>query len=156
MNWQAIGAIGEIGGALAVLVSLIYLAVQIRQNTKMMRSAAKQDLTVATQNVLFKAVDHADIWVKLASGEDGSSPEEEARMWLLVRASMRGFESQCYQYEAGLLEEDEWQALRTAILDLCTLPGWARYWEQMKPHMSNRLRKLVDEGSNQQRGPRNG
>jgi hypothetical protein len=52
MNWQAIGAIGEIGGAVAVLVSLIYLATQIRQNTKMMRSSAKQELTISTQNLI--------------------------------------------------------------------------------------------------------
>ena len=31
MNWDAIGAVGEIVGAFAVVVSLIYLALQIRQ-----------------------------------------------------------------------------------------------------------------------------
>jgi len=34
MNWEAIGAIGEIMGALAVVATLGYLAVQIRQNTE--------------------------------------------------------------------------------------------------------------------------
>jgi len=34
MNWEIITAIGEIIGALAVVISLIYLAKQIRQNTK--------------------------------------------------------------------------------------------------------------------------
>ena len=33
MNWEAIGAIGEVLGAAAVVVTLGYLAVQIRQNT---------------------------------------------------------------------------------------------------------------------------
>lgn len=33
MNWEAISAVGEILGASAVLITLIYLAVQIRQNT---------------------------------------------------------------------------------------------------------------------------
>ncbi len=35
MNWDAIGAIGEIIGAAAVLVTLIYLALQVRQTRKM-------------------------------------------------------------------------------------------------------------------------
>lgn len=35
MNWDAIGAIGEIAGALAVVASLIYLATQLRQNNKL-------------------------------------------------------------------------------------------------------------------------
>jgi hypothetical protein len=40
MNWDSVGAVGEIVGALAVLITLIYLSVQIRQNTKVARSAA--------------------------------------------------------------------------------------------------------------------
>lgn len=34
MNWEAIGALGEIAGAVAVIVTLLYLAKQIRQNSK--------------------------------------------------------------------------------------------------------------------------
>ena len=129
MNWEAIGAIGEIGGAIAVLVSLIYLAVQIRQNTKMMRSSSKQQLTADTQNVIYKAMDNPEVWVKLTNGDPASSPEEDARMSLLVRAMLRGFEAQVYQYDAGLLEEEEWQALRAAIVGICVLPGVSKYWE---------------------------
>jgi hypothetical protein len=34
MNWEAIGAIGEVGGAIAVVATLLYLAAQIRQNKR--------------------------------------------------------------------------------------------------------------------------
>jgi hypothetical protein len=40
MNWDAIGAIGEIVGALAVFLTLFYLAIQIRQNTKSNEASA--------------------------------------------------------------------------------------------------------------------
>ena len=40
MNWDAIGAIAERLGAIGVVVSLLYLATQIRQNTKSVRAAA--------------------------------------------------------------------------------------------------------------------
>ena len=46
MNWEAIGAIGEVIGALAVVASLIYLASQIRQNNKLARNDSLQ--TVAS------------------------------------------------------------------------------------------------------------
>jgi len=42
MNWEAIGAIGEVGGAVAVIATVIYLARQIRQNTSALRSTATQ------------------------------------------------------------------------------------------------------------------
>jgi len=69
MNWEAIGAIGEIIGAAAVLGSLIYLAVQIRQNTRSVEANTMQDLsegykgiylTIATDPIL------APIFVKEA------------------------------------------------------------------------------------------
>jgi len=144
MNWEVISAVSEIVGAVAVVISLIYVAAQIRQNTKMMRTAAKQSLTEASQNLIYTAIDKSDEWVKLTTGDDPASPEEDARMSLLVRAMLRGFESQCYQYESGLLEDDEWRALQAAIKDLCSLPGMNRYWQQLKPHMSKRLNKVID------------
>lgn len=146
MNWEIVGAISEIVGAIAVVVSLIYVAVQIKQNTRLMRATAKQSLTEATQNVVFKLADNSDAYVKLVSGEEPSSPEEDARMSLLARAAFRGFESQCFQYESGLLEEDEWLALRAAIVDFATLPGFNRYWQGMRLHMSKRLRSIIEEG----------
>lgn len=144
MNWEAISAVSEIIGAIAVVVSLIYVAAQIRQNTKMMRSTAKQSLTEATQNFLYTAIDRSEEWVKLISGEEPATPEENARMALIVRAMLRGFESQCYQYESGLLAEEEWRALRATIQAGCSLPGVRKYWQELKPQMSARLVKVVD------------
>lgn len=144
MNWEAISTVAEVIGAIAVVVSLIYLAVQVKQNTRLMRATAKQSLTEATQNMIFKMSEYPDCWVKLMSGEEPSSPEEDARMSLLMRAMYRGFESQCYQHEAGLIEEPEWKALKTAIVQLTELPGANRYWLQLKPHMSERLQNIID------------
>ena len=42
MNWEALGAIGEIAGAIGVIATLVYLATQIRQNTAAMRGATHQ------------------------------------------------------------------------------------------------------------------
>jgi hypothetical protein len=40
MNWDAIGAVGEVGGAIGVIITLVYLAGQLRQNTRALRSAS--------------------------------------------------------------------------------------------------------------------
>jgi hypothetical protein len=45
MDWNAIGAIGEIIGALAVFLTLVYLALQIRQNTKAIQASAHSSST---------------------------------------------------------------------------------------------------------------
>ena len=107
-------------------------------------SEVEPDEDVDFTIIIFKLADNSDVWVKLASGEDPSSPEEEARMSLLVRAILRGFESQCYQAEVGLIEETEWRALRNAIVNICGLPGVRKYWMELKPYMSERLQNVVE------------
>ena len=44
MNWEAIGAIGEVLGAILVLLTLAFLAVQIRQNTASVKASTYQNL----------------------------------------------------------------------------------------------------------------
>ena len=52
MNWDAIGAVGEIVGALAVVVSLVYLAVQIRSQNKESRMAAMHEFSAGYRDTL--------------------------------------------------------------------------------------------------------
>jgi hypothetical protein len=44
MNWEAIGTLAEVGGALGVIASLVYLGIQIRQNTHSAREASWQSV----------------------------------------------------------------------------------------------------------------
>ena len=46
MNWEALGASGEIVGALIVIVSVIYLALQVRQNTATSRSEVMGTISI--------------------------------------------------------------------------------------------------------------
>ncbi len=45
MNWEAAAAIGEIIGAVVVVVTILYLAKQIRQNSQALQIAALRDTT---------------------------------------------------------------------------------------------------------------
>ena len=49
MNWEAIGAIGEILGAAGVIITLIYLSGQIRQNNRQIKGEAIGTLAQLTQ-----------------------------------------------------------------------------------------------------------
>ena len=51
MDWNAVGAIGEVGGAIGVIVTLIYLAGQLRQNTRAMRSSTYQTYSGLAMNI---------------------------------------------------------------------------------------------------------
>lgn len=44
-----------------------------------------------------------------------------------------------------MLEGDEWQALQSAIRNLCGLPGIHKSREQLRPFMCRRLQTVVDD-----------
>jgi len=75
MNWEALGAIGEMIGALAVVVTLAYLAVQVRASTA--ESEAEDFSRVAAQlsEVRGRFMEHAEVWMKGNAGEALSAPE---------------------------------------------------------------------------------
>ncbi|MCJ7451002.1 MAG: hypothetical protein MUO39_00800 [Steroidobacteraceae bacterium] len=83
MNWAAIGAIGEIVGAMAVVVSLVYLAIQIREQNKESRLAAMHEIAVAYResNIPFADANLADI---LTRAHDDTTQLTEAEIVQLI------------------------------------------------------------------------
>jgi hypothetical protein len=76
MNWDAIGAVGEMIGALAVVVTLGYLAMQVRASTK--ESEANAYGVVADHRGMIRSLfmEHADVWAKGNSGGELNSSEQ--------------------------------------------------------------------------------
>lgn len=84
LNWEALGAIGEVVGAGAVLVTLLFLISQLRQNTKSLDESRRATVSQLYQ---FRAQMHMDGMLRKAEASEFS--------WFDVNARMRedGFES---------------------------------------------------------------
>lgn len=141
MNWDSFLTAGGIVSAIALVVALVYM---LRHTSRVTGSKARDSLTVASRNVFEKLEENAADWVKLNTGEQSVSPEQDARLSEFVVAVLGGFESQCHAHEAGLLDKSEWQASRKTVLDLCALPGFRRYYVQQRSQISDQLRLIID------------
>ena len=67
MNWEAIGAVGEILGAVGVIVTLVYLARQLGHNTAMMRVAASSERLERDYDIASSVIENrevAEMWAK--------------------------------------------------------------------------------------------
>lgn len=67
MNWDAIGAVGEVVGAAGVIISLLYLAVQIRGDARAKRAATVHDQSTAFRDFLKTLAtdeDLADVYLR--------------------------------------------------------------------------------------------
>ena len=61
MNWDAIGAIAELLGAVGVIASLVYLATQMRQNTRAMRASAYQEVLNQRDSVMLPLMQDGEL-----------------------------------------------------------------------------------------------
>jgi len=125
MNWEAIGAIGEILGAIAVVATLIYLAIQIKQSTRVARSATRQAIAESAQtlaNDVINAPEMADILVRHFRGEE-LTPAESLRLQGRCYRDMRHWENIYYQVREGLLSEEEWIGFRRNLAALFEIPA---------------------------------
>lgn len=89
MSLQEIGTIGELLGSAAVVITLVYVAVQLRQNTQAIRAAAVQSITetVATNvtNIAANA-ENASVFRRGLSQFHEMSETEQAQFALIMNS----------------------------------------------------------------------
>ena len=107
MNWDAAGAIGEIVGALAVLITLVDLAKQIRHNTDVSKVTVYHE---AIAQIVQSGMepDFASLAVKSQSGET-LSPEQQMRSFTLATAFIFGHEILLHLFRQGQVDEQLWK-----------------------------------------------
>ena len=146
MNWEAIGAIGETVGAIGVVVTLIYLARQIRQQNRESRIAAVHDLNEGFRGSItaFQDAGLADIFSRAKTDFASLAEPERLRFIAMVQAVFRVWEDAFYQYDAGRLDPRIWHAMQTQFSGYLSLPGVQRVWEIRKQAYNERFRDFVD------------
>jgi len=124
MTIQELGALGELVGAIASVVLLIYIAVQIRQNsrtlehnTRATETSTRQAFTSQDQAYLCSSLDPGVLAVAVAKLENGEDLSVLEMSQLLARqhVNFRVFESAFSQYKRGVLTESEWERYRKII-----------------------------------------
>ena len=132
MNWEAIGAIGEILGAIAVLATLVYLAVQIRQNSRFVQAATYHSTSRARNEFNFAVATTPELSALLIRAGDKSTTldaEEQQRFDALMWGLFNLFEDSFVQHTHGLLTRESWELTRWALAGQLTSSA-ARDWMQ--------------------------
>ena len=120
----------ELVGLVAVFVSVLYLANQVRQGTEVARSVARQGIADAAMAEASSVVDNPDLARILFSEISGAevAPHEEYRLQLFVFRSLRLYENVHYQFSRDMLEAEEWEAFRNNLELLFEMEVYNRFW----------------------------
>ncbi|MGY8779870.1 MAG: hypothetical protein ACKVIN_17340 [Longimicrobiales bacterium] len=155
MNWEALGAIGELVGAGGVIASLIYLAAQVRQGTR----ATKLDTAVRVMEASVKLCEPltgsrelSHLVFAAAQGEDFDSPGDRLSAHAWFFATLKTVENAHYLFERGALEAEVWSNWQDWWSYWLRLPGFTEYWQDRR-HVFRESFRLVVDGWLETEGP---
>ena len=136
MTIQDLGAIGDLVGGVAVLVTLIYLAVQIRQNTEVHASLIRQNFYDATQQQILHGVESTEfneLINRSWSTDDALTGGEQTQVWRHMQGVLMGYQGAFEQYKSGALPEKDWALARLILRSFWLLDGKGKNdaWEAM-------------------------
>ena len=147
MNWEAIGAVGEILGAMAVIGSLLFVGMQIRNNTRATQVASSHNLTntfLTVLNSLATDPELTRIWLQQSRDISALSGNDLQRVLSLNVMVLKAFEDAFHHHRLGQMSDEMWDGWQAFILLVCSYPGVRQYWEQRKNFYSRSFQEYVD------------
>lgn len=145
---QALGNLGEFVGALGVVISLVYLAQQMQQNTTSVRAASFNSMVQNSIRLLehaFRDSEFANFLHRAELDPESLSPSERVRWDAYMTAVYRHFGNLVYQYRVGALDQQMWESYARTLEDhVRRTPSWGRWFEEHKGVFSTALVEQVE------------
>ena len=148
LNWDAIGAIGELVGATAVFVSIIYLALQVRQNSTDVRSSGAQNAAFSAIQILESLGTNGETREVFQRALDSYSElgrDEQAVAKTFFMQIIAYYEACYYQYLDGVVHKEIWEGRRRMMLDYFESPGFSSWWDDWHHIWGESFQKYVAE-----------
>ncbi len=149
MNLESLGNLGEFIGGLAVIVTLTYLAFQVRQGTKTLRANSVHELT---ENILRASAtlvepENAEVYLRGARSYSSLTPEEKFRFGMILGLFVGRFDTVLEYRERGMVDDAyvEWQADTMRLI--FSNPGVREWWKSGEKTLTRRVRVWLDENA---------
>jgi hypothetical protein len=142
MNWEAIGAVGEILGAIAVLITLGYLAVQIRQSTRAMQTSTLSSLHDV--HLLTRDNERYIALLMKSQAKEELTPEERIHMVERFYTIVRGLEGIWLQQQLGAVTRDQFDQRLDLLRWAMSPPEARRMWTQLAPTFAPGFCRVVE------------
>ena len=144
---QLLGNFGEFFGAIAVVATLFYLSVQIRQNSRATQMSNSHELNEATRAWWAKLSDHnglASIWRRGLMDLSSLTPEETLRFSTMMQQMMNLMEELHYAESSDEITGWVGASLKTGAPEIMALPGFKSWFEQRGHWLAPEFRAIVE------------
>ena len=147
MNWDALSAISQLVGSVAVVLSVLYLAAQVHQSTRVAKLATQDAAATALRDVTKPLMENAElerIW-RIGLEDIGAlSIEERARFFHAAYQFLKAFETIHFHFVYGLMDKQLWEGWHGLLRHYVVAPGMAHYLKLRPEVFSERFRNFVN------------
>jgi hypothetical protein len=144
MNIMELGALGEFLGSIGVIVTLVYLATQIRQNTKVARADMSKDLMLTSRSAIWELTANPEL-AEIHSDVRGLGELESARRNSFLQSFYRLYEIAFTLHREGLVDDGIYQSYVEMIREYSRSKYFDAYWEQQGSFFPQDFREYVEE-----------
>lgn len=145
MTIEQLGSIGEIVGAVGVVLSLIYLAVQIRRNESTTRAGTTQALLSTSTVMLYEMSESQSTWLVRGMAGEELSPEEKVRKDFYFYALFSHFNNAYHQNFVGKLDAEIWEMFDSrATRNVSSMPDFDEWWDAFRSNFTKSFQDYID------------
>jgi hypothetical protein len=151
MNFSDWSTVAEIISAVAVIITLLYLAIQVHGNTRQLKSQvieASREGFLHHLDATTKTIADADIFRRGLNQFDELSENEQACFHSLIHPLVHGFHSVWNLRKSSVLEEQDFLAMKIALVRVLVTTGGRQWWDKYKfalpPHLTEHLEATMD------------
>ena len=147
LKLSELASMAEIIGAFAVVISLIYVGVQVNDSAGAVRSASANDANVALQNWYLQIGSDqqtSELVYEALTSEEALSNQEEFQYLMMMHGAFLAFQNSFLLAEEGTIDAELREATTAAIIGVKELPGMRRYWRQRKSYLHSGFADYVD------------
>ena len=147
LKLKKLALIAEVLGGFAVLISLIFVGIQFKENAKATKSA-NASATISALGNWYQQIgnnrESSELFYKFMASPDSLTPEERFQAVMNVHGIFIIFQNSYYLSKEETLDSEMRNAITSVILGVKEQPGFAFYWEQRKSFFFEEFREYIE------------
>ncbi len=126
MNWTKASAVAEILSSVAILITLLYLVIEIGQNTEALQASSRDTSVAGAVQQLHQGVNSPELWLNMANAD--MTDAEKISLSAYLFAQVRMLERDWLQYQAGAMDEVTWRSYQIGLTGNLQYPQARNWW----------------------------
>ena len=140
--------LAEIVGVFAIVVSLVYLALQVRQNNRHTRLESVHAISTEFNtfyDMLASNGELADIFNRGIVDLQSLDATEQVRFTFVITRILRTWHEQYFQWREGAMDDEFWHTWEALLSDAVQYAGLQEIWSRRRHQYTENFQALVDK-----------